>query len=233
MKTLKPILKACSLILLLAFASCKKDGGVKPDAKSTAPVTAADLVDYNIPIALSSASGLRVIYFNKDGNDIKATLDAVSARRVYTVNLVNNTWTLDSNGDGSVIYTFTFGRRDDGVVTITEANYKKLSDVSIRMGNRFLKNADIPSFANARFSAAGNNALFVKFSDQHQFAVATNANYAGSGWTSYYDLCPGAWKGTYNGVDYMGVTIVPNPGEPIQMYVQKATEANAFTLNPY
>lgn len=233
MKNLKPVLTSLTLILLLAFASCKKDGAVKPDDKSAAPVTAADLLDYNIPIALSTASGLRVIYFNKDGNDIKATLDAVSARRVYTVNLVNNTWTLDSNGDGSVIYTFTFGRRDDGIITITDASYKKLSDASIRMGYRMSKNSDIPSIANARFSAAGNNALYVKFSDQHQFSVATNANYVGSGLTSYYDLCPGAWKGTYNGVDYMGVTIIPNPGEPVQMYVQKANEPNAFTLNPY
>jgi hypothetical protein len=117
MKTLKPTLKAFTLILLLAFASCKKDGAVKPvpDSVVNTTVTSTDLVGYSIPVQLNVADGLRIIYFNKDGNAIKATYDAVTVRRIFTVNVVNNTWVMDLNGNGSIIYTFKFGRDDKGL----------------------------------------------------------------------------------------------------------------------
>lgn len=231
MKNLKPIVKACLLMLLLFFASCKKDGAVKPDPIGNAPVTTTDLLDYSIVISLSSEEGLRIIYFNKDGNDIKATFDAVSARRILTVNLVNNTWTMDLNGNGSVIYTFNFGRDDKGQLAILGATYKKQDDASIKMQLALSKNADVQSFANMRFMNDANVRTYLKFSNDHNFAISDNVDYAGAEWASYYDLCPGAWKGTYNGVDYMGLYLAV-PGQPAEMYIQKAGEAHYRVFEP-
>lgn len=235
MKNLKPILQACSFILLLTFASCRKDSVVKPGPDpvlNNTPVTAADLVDYNIPIQLSSDEGLRIIYFSKDGNDVKATFDAVNVRRIFTVNVVNNVWVMDLNGNGSTLYTFTFGRLDNGDVTLTDIGYKKQDDASVKINLLMLKNANIPAFTSKNFRAASGISLYLKFSNDHNFALSTTSNYAGAGWSSYYDLCPGAWKGTYNGVNYMGLTVKLNPNEDALMYVQKAGEAKSYTLAP-
>ncbi|MET3980378.1 hypothetical protein ABIB62_002980 [Mucilaginibacter sp. UYP25] len=230
MKNLKPILKACSLILLLAFASCKKDGGVKPEVKVNTPITTADLLAYSIDITLGSELGLRVIYFNKDGNDIKATLDGITFRKIYTVNLVNNTWILDQLGDGTVTYTFTFAKDDKGQLIMANAIYKKQSDASIEMQLVMTKNADVPSFANTRFRNSENPTTYMKFSNDHNFAISNKSDYAGAGWSSYYDLCAGAWKGMYNGVNYMGFSIVQNG--ILIMIVQKAGTADYYLLGP-
>jgi hypothetical protein len=234
MKTLKPILKAFTLILLLAFASCKKDGAVKPgpDPVINTTVTSADLLGYSIPVQLNVADGLRIIYFNKDGNDIKATYDAVTARRIFTVNVVNNTWVMDLNGNGSIIYTFKFGRDDKGQVALFSASYKNQADASIQMNLVMLKNADIPVVANTRYKEHADMPNYIKFSDDHNFAISTQPNYGGAAWASYYDLCPGAWKGKYNGVDYMGITVKVNASEPAEMIIQISGEAISRTFNP-
>jgi hypothetical protein len=224
MKTLKPTLKAFTLILLLAFASCKKDGAVKPEPVDNTPITSAELVDYNIAISLSSELGLRIIYFNKDGNDIKATFDAVNARRIFTVNLVNNVWTMDLNGNGSTIYTFTFARGDQGRIGMIDASYKKQDDASVQMQLIMSKNSEIPAFTNKFFTEAHNPPLYMKFSNDHNFALSDKSDYAGAAWSSYYDLCPGAWKGTYNGINYMGFSLIED--NKVQMFLQKQGEAN-------
>jgi len=230
MKTLKETLKAFTLILLLAFASCKKDGAVKPDPVDNTPITSAELVNYNIAVSLSSEAGLRIIYFNKDGNDIKATFDAVSARRIFTVNLVNNVWTMDLNGNGSVIYTFTFARGDEGRIGLVGASYKKQDDASVQMQLVMSKNSEIPAFTNKFFTEARTPLLYLKFSNDHNFALSDKSDYAGAVWSSYYDLCPGAWKGTYKGVDYMGFSLVED--NKVQMFLQKAGEAKYHVFEP-
>jgi hypothetical protein len=222
MKTFKPTLTVFILTLLLAFSSCKKDGAVKPEPVDNTPITSAELVDYNIAISLSSESGLRIIYFNKDGNDIKATFDAVSARRIFTVNLVNNIWTLDLNGNGSTIYTFTFARGDDGRVGLVNASYKKQDDASVQMQLVMTKNSEIPAFTNKFFMEAHTPPLYLKFSTDHNFALSDKSDYAGAAWISYYDLCPGAWKGTYNGVNYMGFSLIQDNN--VEMFLQKQGE---------
>ncbi|MES2063775.1 MAG: hypothetical protein V4456_17750 [Bacteroidota bacterium] len=230
MKTLKPIFKTFTLILLLAFAGCKKDGAVKPEPVDNTPITSAELLDYNIAISLSSELGLRIIYFNKDGNDIKATFDAVSFRRIFTVNVVNNVWTLDLNGNGSTIYTFTFARGDNGRIGMIDASYKKQDDASVKMQLVMTKNAEIPTFANKFFKEALTPPLYLKFSNDHDFAISDKNDYAGAAWSSYYDLCPGAWKGTYNGVNCMGFTLIQD--DRVQMLLQKAGEANYHVFEP-
>nr|WP_067062697.1 hypothetical protein [Mucilaginibacter sp. L294] len=227
------ILKVFTLILLFAFAACKKDGGVKPgpDPVVNTPITSAELVDYSIPVQLNVDEGLRVIYFNKDGNDIKATYDAVTVRRIFTVNVVNNTWVMDLNGNGSIIYTFKFGRRDDGQLTLVGGSYKKQADASVKMQALLMKNADIPPLANTHYMESGNTPSYLKFSDDHNFATSNQPNYAGAPWSSYYDLFPGAWKGKYNGVDYMGITIKLKPNEAPTMYLQIAGDGKTHTYN--
>lgn len=231
MKTFKPIFKAFTLILLLAFASCKKDGAVKPGPDANTTVTSGDLLDYSIVAYLNVDEGLRLFYFNKDGNDIKATFDAVNARRILTANVVNNTLVFDLNGDGSVIYTFKFTKNEKGRVLLTSADYKKQDDASIQIQKVFNKNSDLSPLAGLKFSGHFDVLTYLKFSTDHNFAISTKPDYAGAGWASYYDLCPGAWKGTYNGVNYMGISIKPAPNEPEQMYVQKAGAAKTYTLN--
>lgn len=230
MKTLKPILKAFTLILLLALASCKKDGTVKPDPVDNTPITNAELLDYNIAISLSSELGLRIIYFNKDGNDIKATFDAVSARRIFTVNVVNNVWTMDLNGNGSTIYSFTFARGDEGRIGLVAASYKKQDDASVQMQLVMTKNSEIPAFTNKLFKEAHTPPLYLKFSNDHNFALSDKSDYAGAVWSSYYDLCPGAWKGTYNGVNCMGFTLIQD--DRVQVLLQKQGEAKYHVFEP-
>lgn len=230
MKTFKPIFKAFTLLLLLAFASCKKDGTVKPGSIDSTPIKSAELIDYNVAISLSAELGLRIIYFNKDGNDIKATFDAVNFRRIFTVNVVNNVWTLDLNGNGSTIYTFTFARGDAGRIAMVAASYKKQDDASVQMQLIMSKNSEIPSFAGKFFKEAHTPPLLMKFSNDHNFALSDKSDYAGAAWSSYYDLCPGAWKGTYNGVDYMGFSLIQD--NRVQMFLQKAGEANYHVFEP-
>ena len=87
------------LLLLVTFASCKKDKINEPE---TTQITADDLLGHYITSTLNANAGLRLIYFSKEGNVVKATQDQVSARRVQTVNIVDNTFTFDLDADAKV-----------------------------------------------------------------------------------------------------------------------------------
>ncbi|MGY4536176.1 hypothetical protein ACVW0P_000583 [Mucilaginibacter sp. UYNi724] len=232
MKNLKPILKACSLILLLAFASCKKDGGVKPDKDpviNNTPVTATDLLGYVIPAQINMVGGLRIIYFNKDGNDIKATYDGVISRKIATVVVSNNILTLDLNGDGSLICTFEFSKSNTGELSLVKSTYKKQNDASVQMGAILYKKSDLVTFANLKFVSDDDQPIYAKFTVDHNFAVSDNKNYTGAAYSSYYDLCPGAWKGDYKGVSYMGICI-KNNNSVVGMFFQKAGDKELHIL---
>lgn len=227
MKTLKPIFKAFALILLLAFVSCKKDGAVKPgpDPEPKTPVVTNDLLTHNILLEIKNQDSelLRAISFNKDGATVKATWDGAGARRIVPVSIINNTLTIDPNGNGKVIYTFVFDKDSSGNIKMASSTYYNQDDASFTMTAIIFKTSDATSFANKKFTAQ-NAALFIKFSDAHKWSMSANRDFDGAVWADYYDVAPGIWKGTYNGSEYMGVGVSQiKDGKKVDiLFVQKA-----------
>jgi hypothetical protein len=95
MKTLTKLMLV--FMLITAFAACKKGGG---DEESSTPITTEDLLNQYITIELNTAPSLRILYFAKDGSDVKGTMDIADVRRIQTVKVNGNSFTYDRDGDG-------------------------------------------------------------------------------------------------------------------------------------
>jgi len=202
-------------LFLIICTSCKKE---KNEPQDTA-VTAEDLVAYNIRwiiINPDAKRDIRILYFNRDGNAIKATLDGVDSRRVQPVHLLEDGFTFDLNGDGAVVYTLKLAKNEKGELSVANIKFYNINNPAYRIqegSTAMLKTASIPSVKNKTFKEGD---VILKFNvDTWLYGGVPNLT------GTFYEI-PGGWKGTLNGVDYMGLC-VPVNGE-IAMGFQNNTD---------
>lgn len=219
MKTLQQIAKILTLVLVLLAAGCKKD------KQDSLPVHPDDLLAYRFVgtfIDNNKVERLRLFYFNKKENTIECTTDYITTRRIQTVALVNNSFTIDMDGDGKVVYTFNLGKRDDGSVFIRSSKYQNTTAPTyISWQCEAHKASDIVSVKNIHF--VGSNEYNISFKTDTWFFAKTPAVTG-----SFYEVFPGAWKGTLNGVYYFGIRLKTK--EDSKMVFQKNGETNMITL---
>jgi hypothetical protein len=223
MKNLKITKKLLPLLLLVVFASCKKDKNTEPES---APISTDELLGHYITLTINGDPSLRLIYFNKEGNEVKATLDYVNARRVQTVNLTDNTFSFDFGGDNQKVYTFKLAKDDSGVLKLSSYSYKNQSDATVVIDHAQIDNvADAATFKGKTFAQTGVNNSYLIFPLEvwvwNSLPSADNVAYS-----NYYVISPGAWKGNREGVDYIGISVPKwkDNKEPV-MLVQKAGTA--------
>lgn len=142
-------MKNISLLIfaLALFAACKKDN----KEMENQPLTAADLVNYYIPLEIGSTQGkFRVIYFDNNGGAISATYDGGGLRRGQAVTVENNIFRFDVNGDGGTIYEFVFAKNNTGQLSLKSYSNKGASDTRIMHAEIFANNS-VPGWSGKAF----------------------------------------------------------------------------------
>lgn len=202
MKILKLTLGILALFLII-LTSCKKEKNVPQNTE----VTVEDLLEYNIrwiAVDPDDKYNIRILYFNRVGNEIKATLDGVDSRRVQTINLVENGFTFDVNGDGTVVYTLKLAKAENGELKVVYNKFYNINNPYYRISEgstAMFKTSLLASVKNKTFRD-GN--VILKFNaDTWLYGGVPNVT------GTFYEI-PGGWKGRLNGVDYMGVCVSIN-----------------------
>ncbi|TKC08939.1 hypothetical protein [Pedobacter frigoris] len=223
MKTLKLTLSLFAIFLVL-FAACKKE---KKEAANTT-VTAEDLLGYQMFWALISpakTADLRLLYFNKEGTEVKAILDGVTFRNIKTVKMENNTFKFDFQDNGSVVYTFEFTKKD-GVISLVSSKFYNVNNPAYSASiPSMLPLSKFISVKNKVFkSNDGANSHIVTFSTD-TWRYSAYPNVAGT----YYECGTGGWKGRIAGLDYIGLQVEQ---DVLLLTVQKNGE-NMIGFAPY
>jgi hypothetical protein len=192
------------LWVLMSISACDKNNGGPEPVDAT--VTAEDLLGYQMYwglIAPDNTVHLRFLYFEKSGDEVKATLDGITSRRILPINVQNNTITLDVNENGSVVYTFEFSKDGHGV-KVASAKYYNIDNPAYRLGDNaaILPLSDFYSVKNKAFKSVNSDTL-VRFNVD---TWLTGEYPAMTG--TYYECGVGGLKARINGVDYMGIRLI-------------------------
>lgn len=205
-------------VLLASMAACgKKD---KEEIRPDAPVTAESLLDHYVTIVISGSPSLRIIYFNKVGNEVKGTLDIVTSRRVQTINVVNDSFSFDTDGDGKKVYNFKLSRDGSGKLFLSSYTYVNTDEPAIVLSYAQIDNvSDVQDFKGKSFVASDHADYTMNFLESTWEVKDARQN--DDGYAPYYVISPGAWKGKRNnGPDYMGVSVPKWKGDQPVMLVQ-------------
>lgn len=209
---------ACCAVILLATA-CKKN---KTDESS---ITADELLEYRIISTLineNNEEGLRMFHFTKNGNQIQCNADYIGTRRVTNVAINNNSFTVDMDGDGKIVYTFNLAKANDGSIVIKSHQFKNTNAPNFKSWiPEIYKASDVMSVKNLWF--VGNNFYNLHMMTE-TWAFYRELNVTGT----FYEIFPGAWKGTLGGVNYFGVRLKTTRDS--KLLLQKNGEAKIITL---
>ncbi|MES2062828.1 MAG: hypothetical protein V4456_12960 [Bacteroidota bacterium] len=229
MKNVSKLMMMIALITIMA--SCKKSNNdvVEPNT----PVTTSDLLNQYITLQASVTPSLRILYFTKDGNDVKATVDAVTSRRAQTVTIADNSFTFDTDGDGKKVYTFTFSKDGSGKLSMDSYTYKN-ADVpeatAVYAQLNSITDAQDPK--SKRFLGVEHVGYSMNFTDLSTWLVIDQRG-SDTAYPSYYLVSPGAWKGTRpDGTAYMGVSVPKWNGTNQPVILVQSSAANS-TIEVY
>lgn len=158
MKSLKNTLKLIPVLLLLVLVSCKKkDNTPTPDGENpdgNKSIAASELVDYYIVAEHKTGSNkLLVVYFSQEGNTIKANAHLQGALRVNEVTMSNSKFSIDYNGDGKSIYTFTIVKDADGKLKLNSYDFTYNGAGGQLSYATLAKRTEAIAFANSSFKA--------------------------------------------------------------------------------
>ncbi|NGM61750.1 hypothetical protein G5B30_07460 [Sphingobacterium sp. SGG-5] len=172
---MKTQLLSYSLLALLmlgttGLTSCSKDDDTTPEA----PVMAADLLDYYIPIEAINTEGktiYRLVYFTKGtGTIIKATYDGPGLRRGQVVTVDKNIFNFDFNGDGYTVYEFSFAKNSGGDIVLKSTINKGTSTLQI-VHAELIKSSEAPDWSGKTFMRAVGP---MGYSEYYSFSVDNN-----------------------------------------------------------
>lgn len=225
MKTLKITISILALFLI-TLSSCKKEKN-EPKSEDTT-VTAEDLLNYQMFWALlepDKTISLRVLYFEKVGNEIKATLDGIVSRNIKTIKIENNSLVFDLNENGSVVYTFEFTKKD-GKVAIASGKFYNINNPEYTVGGFSIGHiSEYPSVKNKTYKYNGDNNQLIKF-NADTWLYSDYPNVTGS----YYEAGHGCWKGKINGISFMGISLTTSEGVVMGMQKYGEKEPISFVL---
>lgn len=218
MYTSKEIIKLSAFALFVLLSSCKKDRDGK-DIKQE------DLLNYRIVGTFSDELAMKHIqlfHFSKVDNEIQCTADFVNNRSVRTIKFVDNSFSMDIYGDGTVMYSFTLDRNDKDSIFIRSAAYQNSVSPAYRSWESKIYMAEeISSVKNKRY--VGSDTYNINFStDTWKFEKIPSVT------GSFSELFPGAWKGRMGNLDFIGVNI--NKGQSFDMIFQQSGKRELVTL---
>jgi hypothetical protein len=211
---------ACIFILLLSFMACKKNSNEPtPEPK---PIIADELLGYQIVTVFSSPANnvpARLFHFAKSGNEVMATMDGVQSRRIRAIEVTDNRFTFDSDGDGKIVYEFNLKRDEKGLVIMGSSKYQNLNEPSITMPYVVIWSSDFPGFKGKTFKSADGGNYELKFTTD----TWTFDPVAGKTGT-FYEIAAGAWKGRLDGKDYMGFSAPADHSQVAMGLVREGSE---------
>jgi len=222
MKILKLTLGILTLFCI-TLTSCKKE----TKAPENTSVKAEDLLGYQMVWFLTEPDGtqnLRLLYFDKEGDVVKATLDGITSRIIKTVKLDQNIFKLDLQENGSVVYTFEFGKKD-GELMLISGKFYNINNPNYEAAPGMLKRSDFIPVNGKAFRNAKINEIIIFNLDRWRHS--SYPNLAGS----FYECGTGGWKGVINGQNYMGAYWDSGNGKI--MLLQKAGDREITFFNPY
>jgi len=220
MKHLTRIMTIASLMMLISIVGCKKNSNeTKPEPK---PITAEELLGYQIVTLFSSPAKNvppKLFYFAKSGNEIMATMDGVQSRRIRAIQVTDNRFTFDSDGDGKFVYEFNLKRDEKGLVIMGSSKYQNLNDPSITMPNAVIWPSDFPAFKNKSFTSADGAGYGLNFTaDAWTFSPVAGKT------GTFYEIAKGAWKGRLDGKDYMGFSAPAEHNQVTMVLTREGSE---------
>mgnify|MGYP001020439714 CR=1 FL=1 len=218
MKKLQQTIKLFSCVLLLLLIGCKKD-------KIEKSITTDELLNHyivGIYTGKDNMENLRMFYFSKQDGVVKCTADYVATRRVQTVEVKNNQFSMDMNGDGKIVYTFELGKLNNDSIFIKSASFYNNSQDYRSWTCDMYKSSSITTVKNKYY--VGSETRNINFNTT-TWIFSRIPNTIGT----FYEIFPGAWKGQLSNTDFIGVTIYQAP-TIVKMLFQQSGRAALTTL---
>ncbi|MBB5440294.1 hypothetical protein HDC92_003994 [Pedobacter sp. AK017] len=197
MKNLKRICKLFPILLLLLYTGCKKKAAVPAD--DAEQIVASELLDYYL-VGEHTTGGnkLIVLYFTPEGNVIKANAHLQGYFRAREVVIKNSVITIDYNGDGKSMYTFTLEKDAEGKLKLKSYDFR-YNGAGNQMAYAIMaKKSEAFSFANLSFKTG--NTMFSFTTDGGTEII----NWPGDP-SPYYKLTNIGFK--TNNDKFLGVTV--------------------------
>lgn len=170
------------LMILSVFIFCyacdsHDDGSEKPTPTA---VTAESLNGYYVPYQDEDEEDnqrYRVIYFVKEDGIMKAYLDGQGTRRITPLIVNDNKFIFDPNGDGSVVFNFSFSVDTSGKISLTSLTK---SGTSVLIHYEMFSSSQTPSWGGFTFERTSGVSSFFKYysfsSNKTLFANSTTAS---------------------------------------------------------
>lgn len=204
MKTLKII---SLLLIVLSLSACNRENNESETINTN--VSAEDLLGYQMYWALQFDGGgdpyLRLMYFEKTGNIIKATIDGINNRTIKEVKVEKNILSIDLNNNGSVMYTFELEKNNDGTLLVKSAKYYDINNPNDKLGDGA---AIIPlskfSSVKGKTYKEVEGVTIIRFNADNTFLSGQHPNNTGS----YYECGIGGFKASINNETYFGFSII-------------------------
>ncbi len=210
MKTLQQTIKVFSCAILLLFIGCKKD-------KLKNAITTDELLNHHIVgiyTEKDDTENIRIFHFSKQDGVVKCTADYISTRRVQTVEVKNNHFTMDMDGDGKIVYTFELAKLNNDSLIIKSASFRNNSPEYKSWTCDMYKSSSITTVKNKYY--VGSETRNITFST-NTWVFRNIPNTPGT----FYEIFPGAWKGRLSNTDFIGVTIYQRPTIVKMLFQQK------------
>ncbi len=190
MKTLKII---SFLLIVLSISACSRENN-EPETINT-NVSAEDLLGHQMYWALQFDGGgdsyLRLMYFEKTGNTIKATIDGINNRAIKEVKVENNILSIDLNNNGSVMYTFELEKNNDGILLVKSAKYYDINHPNDKLGDG-AGISPLSKFSSVKGKTYKevDDGTIIRFNADNTFLSGQHPNNTGS----YYECGIGGFK---------------------------------------
>lgn len=204
MKTLKII---SLLLIILSLSACSRESN-EPETINT-NVSTEDLLGYQMYWALQFDGGgdpyPRLMYFEKTGNTIKATIDGINNRAIKEVKVENNILSIDLNNNGSVMYTFELEKNNDGILLVKSAKYYDINHPNDKLGDgaAVIPLSQFSSVKGKTFKEI-NDGTIIRFNADNTFLSGQHPNNTGS----FYECGTGGFKANINNETYFGFNIL-------------------------
>lgn len=155
-------------------------------------------------LAIDDASYLRLMYFEKSGNIIKATIDGVNNRIIKNVEVKDNVLTLDINNDGSVVYTFELAKNKEGIISVKSAKFYDIYHPAYKLGDGAAIQAlsDFSSVKGKTYKQANGDTI-IGFNSDNTFLSGEHPSKTGN----FYECGIGGFKTSINQQQYFGFNI--------------------------
>lgn len=153
MKNFKKLSQMLVLIgICLVLGSCKKKSELDPHQPPG--LAKEELIPYYIAVEHKlSNNKIGLIYFSKEGNEVKATFHGDGYAQTGSIVANGQGFSFDANGDGNYVYSFSFDKDAEGKLIMK--SYQFVDKTSASQGLAYAviaRKEDVPVFENLQFT---------------------------------------------------------------------------------